>query len=143
MIFYILDSEGNYRGGVVDLFSYSPTTPKIQIDTVNKKVNYYGWDYTSSFPYNNNGTNTDELLEGFWKSHEYFISSGMEPDQDMMDHIDENTSSGLKYTDVSSVVSYDYTFSIPYSNDLIGINEVLKAYWESQPYKKRACVVSL
>ena len=135
-ILHIVDSEGNYKGGVVDLFSSSPTTPKIQIDTVNKKVNYYGWDYTSSFPYNNNGTNTDELLEGFWKSHEYFISSGMEPDQDMMDHIDENTSSGVGFTDDSFAISYDYTFSIPYSNDLIGINEVLRAYWESQQYEK-------
>jgi len=60
----------------------------------------------------------------------------MKPDQDMMDHIDENTSSGVGFTDDSFAISYDYTFSIPYSNDLIGINEVLRAYWESQQYEK-------
>ena len=60
----------------------------------------------------------------------------MDPDQDMMDHIDENTPSGVGFIDDSFTISYDYTFSIPYSNDLIGINEVLEACRESQHYEK-------
>jgi hypothetical protein len=123
--------DGNYIGGVVTLLTNNMCTeePKVQIDTVNKKVIYSAWDYSSSFPYNHDGMNTDKLLEEFWKSRQHYLSSGKQPDQNMVEHISKNSFEGTPI-EAPFVISYDYTFSIPYNHDIIGIDKVLEKYWE-------------
>ncbi|MCS5623744.1 MAG: hypothetical protein NZ735_07290 [Candidatus Marinimicrobia bacterium] len=66
-IFYVLDSDGKYKGAIINV-TYSH--PSIHIDTVFGTVTYTGFGFSQCYPYSHSCMDLHKALEEYWKSNQ-------------------------------------------------------------------------
>jgi len=69
-ILYVVDSDGVYKGGMVNV---GWSHPSIRIDTINKQVIYTGFGFLQYYPYARDSININKVLKEYWKSNQCFF----------------------------------------------------------------------